>query len=45
MLQGGNGIGDKGAEMIGEGLMGNNSLVELHLVRRPDDVFVFDLGD
>ena len=31
--------------MIGEGLMANSSLRELHLVRRQDDVFVFDLSD
>ena len=45
VLQDGNEIGDRGAEMIGEGLMVNSSVRELHLVRRQDDVFVFDLGD
>ena len=34
VLQDGNGIGDRGAEMIGEGLKVNSSLRELHLVRR-----------
>ena len=33
VLQGGNQIGDRGAEMIGEGLKVNSSLQELHLVR------------
>ena len=33
VLQGGNQIGDRGAEMIGEGLKVNRSLRDLHLVR------------
>jgi hypothetical protein len=33
VLQNGNGIGDRGAEMIGEGLKVNSSLRELYLVR------------
>ena len=33
VLQGGNQIGDRGAEMIGEGLKVNSSLQWLHLVR------------
>jgi hypothetical protein len=33
VLQDGNQIGDRGAEMIGEGLKVNSSLQELHLVR------------
>ena len=33
VLQGGNQIGDRGAEMIGEGLKVNSSLWFLHLVR------------
>ena len=33
VLQGRNQIGDRGAEMIGEGLKVNRSLRELHLVR------------
>ena len=33
VLQGRNQIGDRGAEMIGEGLKINSSLRELHLVR------------
>ena len=33
VLQGGNQIGDRGAEMIGEGLKVNSSLRELRLVR------------
>lgn len=39
-MQNGNEIGDRGAEMIGEGLMVNNSLRELHLVM----VLFFKLG-
>jgi len=34
VLQDGNQIGDRGAEMIGEGLKVNSSLRYLHLVRR-----------
>ncbi len=41
VLQKGNGIGDRGAEMIGEGLKVNSSLQTLRLVRRLDDCFVF----
>ena len=33
VLQEGNQIGDGGAEMIGEGLKVNSSLLQLHLVR------------
>ena len=33
VLQDGNQIGDRGAEMIGEGLKVNSSLEGLHLVR------------
>ena len=33
VLQDGNQIGDRGAEMIGEGLKVNSRLRELHLVR------------
>ena len=33
VLQDGNQLGDRGAEMIGEGLKLNSSLRELHLVR------------
>ncbi len=40
MLQVDNGIGDRGAEMIGEGLKVNRKLLELYLVRRLDDCFV-----
>jgi hypothetical protein len=39
-MQNGNEIGDRGAEMIGEGLKVNNSLRELHLVM----VLFFKLG-
>ena len=42
LMQDGNGIGDRGAEMIGEGLKVNSSLRTLHLVRRLEDrVFVW----
>ena len=41
VLQSNNGIGDRGAEMIGEGLKVNWNLRELNLVRRLDDCFVF----
>ena len=42
VLQDGNGIGDRGAEMIGEGLKVSSSMQTLHLVRRLEDrVFVW----
>ena len=42
VLQDGNRIGDRGAEMIGEGLKVNSSLQWLHLVRLVFFVFCVD---
>jgi hypothetical protein len=41
VLQSDNEIGDRGAQMIADGLKVSSSLRELNLVRRLDDCFVF----